>query len=326
MIKAERRAEDGKGLFDEDKYGAVAGKVEEKYEETFLDNAKPYDMLVPIVLLVVLCFVMFPVTSWLGRGYGEDFGSFQENVAQVSVGEAFNDSDASRAMMDATIITLIISYLFFVIRKRLTIRTAGEAIVDGLKSMVPALMILVMAWGIGGLIKSSPDEGGLGLTTYLANVMVEGGFPLAMLPVVVFLISCLLSFSTGTSWGTFAIMIPLTMPIAVGLAEASGLAGDALVAATLVPVGAILGGAIFGDHSSPISDTTVLSSTGAGVPHLEHVATQVPYAVFVAICALGGHLLAGLTRSAILGLLVAAALFVAGLFILPKYWGEKAEA
>jgi tetracycline resistance efflux pump len=326
MIKAERRAEDGKGLFDEDKYGAVAGKVEEKYEETFLDNAKPYDMLVPIVLLVVLCFVMFPVTSWLGRGYGEDFGSFQENVAQVSVGEAFNDSDASRAMMDATIITLIISYLFFVIRKRLTIRTAGEAIVDGLKSMVPALMILVMAWGIGGLIKSSPDEGGLGLTTYLANVMVEGGFPLAMLPVVVFLISCLLSFSTGTSWGTFAIMIPLTMPIAVGLAEASGLAGDALVAATLVPVGAILGGAIFGDHSSPISDTTVLSSTGAGVPHLEHVATQVPYAVFVAICALGGHLLAGLTRSAILGLLVSAALFVAGLFILPKYWGEKAEA
>lgn len=156
--------------------------------------------------------------------------------------------------------------------------------------------------------------------------MVEGGFPLALLPVMVFLISCVLSFSTGTSWGTFAIMIPLTMPIAVGLGEAAGLTGNSLLTATLVPIGAILGGAIFGDHSSPISDTTVLSSTGAGVPHLEHVATQVPYAVFVAVCALFGHLIGGLTRSAILGLLITAALFVAGTYIIPKFWGDKSEA
>jgi Na+/H+ antiporter NhaC len=326
MLRSEHRAEKGIGLFDEEKFGAVAGQVEEKFEEKFLDGAKPFDMLVPIVLLIVLCFIMFPVTTWLGRGYAEDFGSFSENMANISLGAAFNDSDASKAMMDATIMTLTLSYLYFVLRKRLTIKTAGEAVVDGLKSMVPALMILVMAWGIGGLIKSSPEEGGLGLTTFLANVMVEGGFPLALLPVVVFLISCVLSFSTGTSWGTFAIMIPLTMPIAIGLGEAAGLGGSALLTATLVPIGAILGGAIFGDHSSPISDTTVLSSTGAGVPHLEHVATQVPYAVFVAVCALFGHLVSGLTRSAILGLLVTAALFVAGTIILPKIWGDKENA
>jgi Na+/H+ antiporter NhaC len=326
MLRSEHRAEKGIGLFDEEKFGAVAGQVEEKFEEKFLDGAKPFDMLVPIVLLIVLCFIMFPVTTWLGRGYAEDFGSFSENMANISLGAAFNDSDASKAMMDATIMTLTLSYLYFVLRKRLTIKTAGEAVVDGLKSMVPALMILVMAWGIGGLIKSSPEEGGLGLTTFLANVMVEGGFPLALLPVVVFLISCVLSFSTGTSWGTFAIMIPLTMPIAIGLGEAAGLGGSALLTATLVPIGAILGGAIFGDHSSPISDTTVLSSTGAGVPHLEHVATQVPYAVFVAVCALFGHLVSGLTRSAILGLLVTAALFVAGTIILPKIWGDKGNA
>ncbi len=326
MLRSEHRAEKGLGLFDEEKFGAVAGQVEEKYEEKFLDGAKPFDMLVPIVLLIVLCFIMFPVTTWMGRGYAEDFGSFSENMANISLGAAFNDSDASKAMMDATIMTLTLSYLYFVLRKRLTIRTAGEAVVDGLKSMVPALMILVMAWGIGGLIKSSPDEGGLGLTTYLSNVMVDGGFPLALLPVVVFLISCLLSFSTGTSWGTFAIMIPLTMPIAVGLGEAAGLGGSALLSATLVPIGAILGGAIFGDHSSPISDTTVLSSTGAGVPHLEHVATQVPYAAFVAVCALFGHLVSGLTRSALLGLLVTAVLFVAGTIILPRVWGDKENA
>jgi len=323
MLQSEKRAEQGLGLYNEEKFGAVAGKVEEKFDDKFLEGAKPYDMLVPIILLVLICFVMFPVNSWMGRGYGEDLGSFSENVANISVGTAFNDSDASKAMMDATIITLVISYVYFIFRKRLTIKTAGEATVEGLKSMVPALMILVLAWGIGGLIKSSPDEGGLGLTTFLSNVMVDSGFPLALLPVMVFLISCLLSFSTGTSWGTFAIMIPLTMPIAIGLGESMGLAGDALISATLVPIGAILGGAIFGDHSSPISDTTVLSSTGAGVPHLEHVATQVPYAVFVAVCALFGHLVSGATRSALLGLLVTAVLFVGGTFFLPKVWGNK---
>ena len=323
MLRSEHRAENDLGLFDEEKFGAVAGKVEEKFDEKFLEGAKPFDMLVPILLLIVLCFVMFPVTSWLGRGYGEDFGSFSENVAKVSIGAAFNDSDASKAMMDATIMALALSYIYFLLRKRLTIKTAGEAIVDGLKSMVPALMILVMAWGIGGLIKSSPEEGGLGLTTFLSNAMVEGGFPLALLPVVVFIFSCILSFSTGTSWGTFAIMIPLTMPIALGLGESMGLEGNALINASLVPVGAILGGAIFGDHSSPISDTTVLSSTGAGVPHLEHVATQVPYAVFVALCALFGHLISGLTRSALLGLAVTGVLFVAGIYILPKAWNVK---
>ena len=325
MLHSENRAEKGLGLFDEDKYGAVSGQVEEKFEEKFLEGARPYDMLVPIFLLILICFAMFPVNTWMGRGYGDvsAYSGFFDAMAHMSIGDAFNDSDASKAMMDATIITLLISYVYFMIRRRLTIKTAGEAIVDGFKSMVPALMILVMAWALGSLIKSSPADGGLGLTTYLSNVIVNGGFPLPLLPVVVFVIACILSFSTGTSWGTFAIMIPLTMPIAVGLGEAAGMSGAALMSATLVPIGAILGGAIFGDHSSPISDTTVLSSTGAGVPHLEHVATQVPYALFVAVSALFGHLIGGFTRSALAGIAVTAIIFVAGIYLLPKYWGDK---
>lgn len=326
MLTSEKRAESGKGLYNEEKFGAVAGRIEEKLDEKFLQGAKAIDMLIPILLLIVLCFVMFPVTTYFLMIDGEEIMTYAEATKVLTVGEAFNDSDASMAMLYATIFTLFISYIYFVIRKRLNIRTAGEAIVDGLKSMVPALMILVMAWSIGGLIKNAPDEGGLGLTAYLSHTIVEGGFPFALLPVVVFLISCLLSFSTGTSWGTFAIMIPLTMPIAIGLAQASGVAGNALITATLVPIGAILGGAIFGDHSSPISDTTVLSSTGAGVPHLEHVATQIPYAVFVAVCALVGTIMNGLTRSAILGIIVTAVLFVAGTFVLPKLWGDKEKA
>lgn len=323
MLICEKRAEEGKGLFDEEKFGTVAGKIEEKLEEKFLAGAKAIDMLIPILLLIVLCFVMFPVTTYFLMIDGEEITTYGEAVRATTLGAAFNDSDASMAMLYATIFTLFISYIYFVIRKRLVIRTAGEAIVDGLKSMVPALMILVMAWSIGGLIKSPVSEGGLGLTAYLSHTIVEGGFPLTLLPVVVFLISCLLSFSTGTSWGTFAIMIPLTLPIAVGLGESAGFTGNELITSTLVPIGAILGGAIFGDHSSPISDTTVLSSTGAGVPHLEHVATQVPYAIFVALCALVGHIANGLTRSAILGLLVTAVLFVLGCFILPKLWKTK---
>lgn len=203
-------------------------------------------------------------------------------------------------------------------KKLLTIKTAATAILDGLKSMVPALMILTMAWSIGSLIKSAPADGGLGLSSFLSESVVNGGFPLWLLPVVVFLISCLISFSTGTSWGTFAIMIPIIMPIAVALGKASGYTGSELLNATLVPIGAVLGGAIFGDHSSPISDTTILSSTGASCPHLEHVATQVPYAVFIAAVALIGHIVAGITLSAIAALAAASAVFAAGVFLLPR--------
>ncbi len=320
MLSSRKLAEEKNIFFNVEKYGEPAGNVE---QETGTKETTPTDMLFPIIFLIIAAIVFFPLSTWIAAIDGEKIKNFSAAVASIPLSTAFNDTDASAALMYAVIATLTISYIYYMFRKLLTMKTAATAILDGIKSMVPALMILTMAWTIGSLIKSSPADGGLGLSAFLSESVVGGGFPLWLLPVVVFLISCLISFSTGTSWGTFAIMIPLTMPIAIALAKASGYSGTELLNATLVPIGAVLGGAIFGDHASPISDTTILSSTGASCPHLEHVATQIPYAMFIAAVALIAHIVAGFTLSAVAGLLTAVAVFVAGLLILPKIFTEK---
>jgi len=184
----------------------------------------------------------------------------------------------------------------------LNIVQVGQALTDGIKSMVPALIILTLAWTIGGIIRMGPEDGGLGLGRYLAEVVAAGNFPIWLLPIVVFLIAALISFATGTSWGTFAIMIPIAMPIAIALAEKNG---ASMMNTALVAVGAAIGGAIFGDHCSPISDTTILSSTGASCPHLEHVETQMPYAIFAMLVSVVGYLFAGIFDNPYIGTLVA---------------------
>ncbi|HAH63509.1 MAG TPA: sodium:proton antiporter, partial [Treponema sp.] len=158
---------------------------------------------------------------------------------------------------------------------------------------------------------------GLGLGAYLSELVVRGNFPLAFIPAIVFALSALISFATGTSWGTFGIMIPLVMPIAVGLARAKGLDPGALVNSSMICTAGVVGGAVFGDHASPISDTTILSSTGAGCPHLEHVATQMPYAVFVAVSSLIGFFFGGLFMNMIVAWIVFAVVLALGLVLLP---------
>lgn len=320
MAKSEKRALEDKILFDEIKYGLPAGKIEEDPRGA---NTRPMDMLLPIIALIIFAVVFFPLTTWFAAIDGESIKNLPDAVKSIPLSSAFNDTDASAALMYAVIFTLVLSYIYYISRRLLTIKTAASAIIEGIKSMVPALIILAMAWSIGSLIKSTPDEGGLGLSLFLSEAVVNGGFPLWLLPVVVFIISCLISFSTGTSWGTFAIMIPIVMPITIALAQSMNLDGNSLLNATLVPTGAVLGGAIFGDHSSPISDTTILSSTGASCPHLEHVATQVPYALFIAFISLAGHLASGITNNLFAGLSLTIILFFAGLFILAKRYGNN---
>ena len=153
-------------------------------------------------------------------------------------------------------------------------------------------------------------------------MVVGGGFPLALVPAIVFILSALIAFATGTSWGTFAIMIPIVMPIAVGLAASKGFGDTASLNATLICVSAVLGGAVFGDHASPISDTTILSSTGAGCPHLEHVATQLPYAMTVAACSFIGFLVGGFTLSAVVAWITALICFSLAMIFLPRILKE----
>ena len=320
MAKSIAYAKETGKLYNEE-YGPAPGEIDDGGEANSA-KAKPLDMLFPILVLIASAVILFPMTTYLGAIDGEGIATLGAAMASMSLGDAFNNTDASMALFYAVIFTLVISYIYYTVRKLFTIKSASEAIGDGIKSMVPALIILTMAWTIGSVIKSSPEDGGLGLAAYLSEVVVGGGFPIALIPVIAFALSSLISFSTGTSWGTFAIMIPIVMPIAVGLAQAKGLEGAALLNAAMISVSAVLGGAVFGDHASPISDTTILSSTGAGCPHLEHVATQMPYAVTVAVCALVGFVFGGIFLNVLVAWIASLAMFAVAMVVLPRLYAK----
>jgi Na+/H+ antiporter NhaC len=320
MKDSEKLAQTGK-FFNEDKYGPVSGNVPETGET----RAHPFDMLFPIIVLIVTAVVMFPVTTWIGMMDGEKIVHLKQAMTAITLRQAFNNTDSSVALFYAIIITLFVTYIYYLARRLMTLPESGEALRDGIKSMIPALIILTMAWSIGTIIKSPRNEGGLGLGIYLSQVVKAGGFPLALLPVVLFVLSALISFSTGTSWGTFGIMIPIALPIVTGLAEANNSTQASLVNAAMISVSAVLSGAVFGDHSSPISDTTILSSTGASCPHLEHVATQMPYAFFVAVCCLAGFIAGGFFDSNIACWGADLLIFIPGLLLLPLITSKKSS-
>lgn len=313
MKKSETLSKSGK-LFSENTYGPVAGEIE-KNENT---NAKPIDMLFPIIVLIATALISFPAVTWMNAIDGNAVKNFTAAVQKIPLGDAFKETDASVALFYAIIITIVATYIYYIARRLLSLGGAGEALRDGIKSMIPALIILSMAWTIGTVIKASPEDGGLGLGTYLSEIVVRGNFPLTLIPVIVFVLSALISFATGTSWGTFGIMIPLLMPIATGLSAANGFSHDALVNVSMICIAAVVGGAVFGDHASPISDTTILSSTGASCPHLEHVATQMPYAIFVAAASAFGFIAGGFFMNILVAWIVYGAILILGLIFLPK--------
>lgn len=330
MLTAELRAHNEGKLYDSDTYGAVAGEMEmvrglaEGEPKTVV---RPLDMVLPMLLLVATAVAAFPVVTWWAAA-GSEGGpaTFMAAMHSIPLRQAFVDSDASQALMLSIVLTLAISYPYMLARRLFTMRAAGEAFINGIKSMVPALIILSMAWTIGSVIKSSPAEGGIGLPKFVAELVQRSGMTGAFLPLGLFFISGMISFSTGTSWGTMAIMIPISMPISIAVAEATGNPA-LLLPAVLAACGAVMGGAVLGDHASPISDTTILSSIGAGCPLLEHVTTQAPYALFVMFCAAIGHLVTGLSTSMWAGLASTSVVFVAGLVLLPRLMpgGGRAE-
>ncbi|MCR5289004.1 MAG: Na+/H+ antiporter NhaC family protein [Treponema sp.] len=319
MKESEQLAKTGV-LFNEEKYGPVTGEV----PENDVSRAKPIDMLFPIVVLIFSAIVFFPVTTWIGA-IGDETPTFIAAMQSMTLSDAFNNTDSSVALCYAIIFTLFLTYIYYLVRGLMSLQESGEALRDGIKSMVPALVILAMAWSIGTIIKSPRADGGLGLGLYLSEVVKSGGFPIGLLPVVLFILSAIISFSTGTSWGTFGIMIPIAMPIVTGLAEGIGMAQTALVNAAMISIAAVLCGAVFGDHASPISDTTILSSTGASCPHLEHVATQMPYAIFIAVCCIAGFLAGGLAENLAICWIADLIIFVAGIIILPNIRSKQSN-
>ncbi len=216
------------------------------------------DLVVPVIGLIAFAIIMMAYTG----------GYFVENIGFF---DAIKNTDSATALMYAGFLALALALVMFIARGVVPIARLPEAVWQGFLSMVPAMLILCFAWTIGGVISE------LGTGLFLATRVGQALNP-ALYPVIMFLLACIIAFATGTSWGTFAIMIPIAIDFSVLLAP------DLLI----VMIAAVLAGAVYGDHCSPISDTTILSSTGSGCNHIDHVSTQLPYATVSAVmCGIG---------------------------------------
>ncbi len=257
------------------------------------------DLILPIVVLVaVSVFGLIYVGGFFGAGdYKGDF-----------IG-AFSNTDATVGLPWGALIALLLVVVYMLIRKLVTFKEAMACVPKGFIAMVPAMTILTMATSLKNI---SNDL--LGSATYVETLMKsEAAQNLAsFLPAVIFLVACLLSFATGTSWGTFGILIP----IVAGMFGAK----DPMLYITL---SACLAGSVCGDHCSPISDTTIMSSAGAQCVHVNHVSTQLPYAITVAVISLLCYVLAGFVHNAWICLAVGAVLVVGFLFVMKKVYAKK---
>lgn len=234
-------------------------------------RGRVFDMLVPILALIVFAVLAL---MYSGGYWGADpaFHSFAASIG---------NSSAAAALVWAAFGAVAVAFLLYVPRGLVPFADFMQGLVEGAKLMLPANIILVLAWTLSGVCRDL-----LQTPLFVQGLVQSGGGDLSVfLPMVVFLIAAFLSFSTGTAWGTFGILIPIVVPVVQGV--------DPNL--TIVVLSATLAGSVFGDHCSPISDTTILSSAGAGCNHIEHVATQLPYAFVVAACSAAGYLVAGLT-------------------------------
>ncbi len=287
-------------------------KFEKKFDNQFVDDedtsdelatvsgsekGKVYDLIIPILALII-----FTVLAMLYTG-----GYFKEDI---SLFDGFGNTNASKSLVLGGFAALIVAFLLFIPRKVIKFRTFMDGITLGVKSMVSACIILTLAWGIKGICTA------LSAGPYVSNLVESSNMPVALIPAIIFVIAGLLSFSIGTSWGTFGILIPIIVVVCQAVAPEL----------TIISLAATLAGSVCGDHCSPISDTTILSSTAARCNHIDHVTTQIPYALLVAGCSFVGFIIAGFTTNVFITLIVSIVLLLVSLKLLHKFSDNKALA
>ncbi|GAB3479484.1 Na+/H+ antiporter NhaC family protein [Nocardiopsis coralliicola] len=249
-------------------------------------------LLVPVAVLLALIPVLF---LWTG-GYPE-----------VGVVAAVGESEGALSILIASFCAGAVALAMGLARRQFSFGEAMDLVVTGVKGMAPVYVILALAWSIGSVSEE------IGTAAYLVELAQAGVWP-AAIPALLFAAGCLVAFTTGTSYGTFAIMVPIAMPL-----------GAALDLPMAIVIAAVFSGGIFGDHCSPISDTSILSSTGASCDHMDHVNTQIPYAVTAAVAGLSAFAVAGPTGSAVAGLLTGAAVLGAAALLLHRFWGRTPD-
>ena len=270
-------------------------------EMKFNPNGKVIDLVIPVIMLVACCVGAMIYVGYQGGG--------------TDLISAFANTDAFSALPLGSLIALILSMIFFMVRRSMKFTELMDCLPDGFKQMVPAILILCLAWTIGDVTKA------LGAPEFVADIVSGFGDSLHnFLPAVVFIIAAFLGFATGTSWGTFTILLPIVIPVFSGGVAAADLTADLINGneMLMIAIAATLGGAVMGDHCSPISDTTIMASSGAQCYHLNHVATQLPYAVTVAAVCFGNYILAAFVQNMILNLLIAVVSMVVVLVVIGK--------
>lgn len=255
--------------------------------EVINSKGKVIDLLIPIVLLIISCVIGMIYT-----------GGFFEGAGFI---EAFSNSDASVGLALGSICAMILTIIIFLLRRVLSFTDCMKCLPDGFKAMVPAILILTFAW----TLKAMTDS--LGAAVFVADaVQKSAGGLMNFLPAIIFLVACFLAFSTGTSWGTFGILIPIVVNVFMNT-------NPQLM---IISISACMAGAVCGDHCSPISDTTIMASAGAQCDHVNHVSTQLPYAIVVAVISFITYIVAGFTQSAWISLPVGVVLLLAALFVI----------
>ena len=279
-----------------DLHSTPAGAAD-KFEEDVAGNpnGKVMDLILPVVALIVCCIIGMIYT-----------GGFFDGVGII---EAFSGCDASVGLAYGSFFGLVFTIIFYMARRVLSFKDCMSSLPEGFKAMVPAILILTMAWSL----KSMTDS--LGAAPYVEALVKGSAAGLKnFLPAIVFLVGCVLAFASGTSWGTFGILIPIVV---------DAFAADQTM--MIIAISACMAGAVCGDHCSPISDTTIMASAGAQSNHINHVNTQLPYAITVAAVSFVTYIVAGFVKSAWIALPVGIVLMVATLLVLRKMNGTIYE-
>lgn len=254
-------------------------------EDKSQGRGRVIDLLIPIISLIICCVIGMIYT-----------GGFFEGAGFV---EAFSGSDASVGLVLGSFFGFVITIILYLVRRVLKFGECMSCIPEGFKAMVPAILILTFAW----TLKTMTDS--LGAKEYVAMLMDSSAKGLMnLLPAIIFLVGCFLAFATGTSWGTFGILIPIVVNVFAGKNETM----------MIISISACMAGAVCGDHCSPISDTTIMASAGAQCNHINHVNTQLPYAITVAAVTFVTYIIAGFAQSAWISLPIGIILMIGVLF------------
>ena len=261
-------------------------------------NGKVIDLILPIIALIVSCVMTMVYT---GGFFDAESGSYLNFV------DAFGNSDASVGLVLGSFIALMFTFVLYIPRKVITLKQFTESLADGFKLMVSAMLILTFAWTLSGVTNN------LGAKVFVAEfVRVSAAGMANLLPAIVFIIAVFLAFATGTSWGTFGVLLPIVCSVFPS--------GELMI----IAVSACLAGAVCGDHCSPISDTTIMASTGGQCDHINHVSTQLPYAMVAAGVSFVGFILAGYIQNALIVLPISLVLLFAVLLVIRAVQKKKA--